>query len=157
MSGGALYAVTTEITLPGIVQFHNNSARNGGALYLEKLSSIIMTKPSLTAANNKACEYGGVMFHKDIPTPTQCEYPGEEEINKFFPKCFISLSSSGKNKNFKLHFKLSNNTAEKGGDFLYGGLLDRCWMKKHSNLPYVWMLEVIDSSKKGENDVHVLA
>jgi predicted outer membrane repeat protein len=151
-SGGALYAVDTEIHLQRTVQFNNNSAENGGAIYLQQSACLIFaTSFELTTAHNQAYDYGGVIFNEDVVTPNQCRFIDGESVDTYLPYCFFRLLSQddmGYALSLFLRINVSNNIAGKGGDFLYGGLLDRCQLYLDSPIayssPYSWLVNFIN-------------
>ena len=126
--GGALYALGTTIYIQDKVNFMLNSAQNGGAVYLEAEAALRLPAdtdlPTLLFSRNSALEYGGVIFHQDSPTTSQCH---NQQIIRL-PDCFLQqLPSSSYSLYGDFPPILSyNNSAGLAGSFLYGGLLDRC-------------------------------
>ena len=129
-TGGALFALRTNIRFKGEVKFLSNTAENGGAMHFKTSSSMTLEpETNLTTMYNHAFEYGGGIYHEDIVTPSQCQYNGIGNEYLELPTCFIQLDlviviSLQPLTNIKLssHF----DTADKDGNFLFGGLLDRC-------------------------------
>ncbi len=153
--GGALYAVNTESTLQGTVQFNFNSANRGGAMYFKQAAGLLfVTSFRLTTAYNYAHEYGGAIFHDDVASPVQCNYIPGNSTDMFLPYCFYRLQTSDIRFRSFLRIYMSNNTAGNAGNFLYGGLLDRCQMNLDGEslhyLPYEWLLRLINARKRGE-------
>ena len=66
MLGTAVHAI-------GNLSFTSNVASNGGAMYFRPPSTNTLESPiQLNASSNHASQYGGVAYHEDTPTPTQC-------------------------------------------------------------------------------------
>lgn len=134
--GGALFSVSADITLQGTVQFNYNSANNGGAMYFQQTAGMIFASSSeLFTAYNNAREYGGVIFNEDVPSPVQCSYIPENSTDALLPYCFFRPKNNDQSQ-FRMY--TSNDSAGKDGDFLYGGLLDRCQQIHY--LPYKWLM-----------------
>lgn len=156
--GGALYAVSTDITLRETVKFNYNSANRGGAMYLRQSAGFIFTTSfTLTTASNHAYESGGVIFHKDMATPDQCSFIAGNKTDTFLPRCFYRLESTDDlyHNRLRIYIYTFNNSAGKDGDFLYGGLLDRCQMTLHGpgNIgyrPYEWLIGQVMLVRKEE-------
>ena len=126
IDGGALYALKTEVTLYGTANFSSNAAQSGGAMYLTSGATLFIAS-ILNVSHNNATDYGGAIFHRDIVTPIQCN----ERISKKyepmeFPNCFLQFDSRTQQARIESY----QNLAGKGGNFLYGGLLDMCWLSK---------------------------
>ena len=84
---------------------------------------------------NFAHKYGGGMYYADSPTIHQClRYKGLKlgsSSSVRLPYCFLQ----GEPCDFLLHDTVlihsQNDTSGEEGDFLYGGLLDRCRIKNY--------------------------
>ena len=127
--GGALYAINTEITLQKEVQFNYTSAKRGGAMFFQQTAGLLFAMSfKLTAVHNHADEYGGVIFHDDVATHDQYSHIPRSRTDTFLPYCFIRVQMYDIMDRFFIRIYITNNTAGKKGDFLYGGLLDRCQM-----------------------------
>ena len=143
--GGALYAMGTDITFGSSVNFTYNSAQNGGAMYFRS-DSILRLTGHLTTSYNHAYHYGGGIFNEDNTTPNQCGIDFDKNLSDneimLLPYCFMQLEidvAPGFSNQREI-IASYNNSAEKAGHFLYGGLLDRCQMvayKHHKSLPKV--------------------
>ena len=95
------------------VTFINNSASvSGGALYMFSSSFNIAAGVVVNFINNSAQNKGGAIYigPGDVMTDNHCFYH------------FVSCES---NRSSQMHF--SNNSAEYGGDDIYGGLIDACY------------------------------
>ena len=123
--GGALYALGSDITLSNSTVFNRNSADNGGAMYFEQSASLKFDTSSRTYTyHNHAREYGGVIYARDIASRSQCSHEDSGE-SSYLSFCFISLNSGDLRQN-SIKVYSSNDSTDKDGAFLYGGLLDRC-------------------------------
>ena len=128
-TSSALYALNTEITMEGNVNFSFNSARNGAGMRLKGTSSLTFAPyTTLYSSYNTADDYGGVIYHEDVPTDDQCQ-------SKHFSKdlesnCFLQFAT--RSYNILLNIYSWKDTAGKDGSFLYGGLLDRCEYRQKS-------------------------
>ena len=130
--GGAIYALGTVITLTeqSSAVFQHNSAENGGGMYLNQASSLILNKAiTLNTSNNHATKFGGAMYYEDATIPFQCQFEESVDITEL-PYCFLKFAVT---LSYPLDVLVTINShddsAQKGGNFLYGGLLDRCQMK----------------------------
>ena len=123
VDGGALYAFKTEVAFYGTANFSSNAAQSGGAMYFTSGATLFIAS-ILNVSHNNATAYGGAIFHKDIVTPIQCNKGTNRLIE--FPNCFLQFGKQARVESY-------HNSAGKGGNFLYGGLLDRCWFNKGHN------------------------
>ena len=127
-NGGAIYSVYTNIIFDrdSASHFKWNTAENGGAIYLSS-ASILTFEPlgevNLSMSFNHVTKYGGGMYNKDIATANQCS---SEFKSLTLPYCFMRFISVFSWLPTPITFSQRNNSADKSGDFLYGGLLDRC-------------------------------
>ena len=135
--GGAIYAVDTDIILRQTVEFNSNSAQNGGAMSFH--SGATLTVLPLTRFNttrNSASDYGGVIYYDDSSISSlQCDYDMNNTANTkgllfSLPYCFLDLQKGiVEYENYTLNRFLLfsfNNSAGKGGNYMYGGLTDKC-------------------------------
>jgi len=136
--GGAVHASGVSISVEGTANFSSNTARMGGALYLEYKSILNLGKYAvLLTSYNKASEYGGTLYHKDTVTDIQCGnvtkiYKEEKQV-WVLPTAFLQVVDTNDCPTIKSFY----DTAEKDGNFLYGGLLDRSRLKDDlSQIPY---------------------
>ena len=147
----SIKTIGSNITMSGKVLFHSNTASLGTVLISAKNSRLITTDYSnIDFKNNHAINYGGVfyitteelyetsMFLQDIIQFSQRnsfnthdqEVDGSLIISR--TECFVRVEGS------RSHARLTfiNNTAGKGGDVLYGGLValgyDGDWNCLHS-------------------------
>ena len=138
IDGGALYAFKTEVAFYGTANFSSNSAQSGGAMYLMSGATLFLAS-ILNMSHNNATDYGGAIFHRDIVTPIQCN----ERMNKpkEFPNCFLQFDS--RTQQAQIAINSYHDSAGKGGNFLYGGLLDMCRLKgdyKVESSPYDYLM-----------------
>ena len=116
--GGAIYAEgSTIISLSGSINFLFNSAIQGGAIAIDSSSKLVLAEPLQADFRNNNASVGGVIFHEDTFSTSQCA----STISTFNTYCFIELESMS---NIQLSFL--NNTASSAGTVLYGGNLDNC-------------------------------
>ena len=146
MRGGGIHAFgsTVAVSQPGTLQFINNRALAGGALYLEVNAKIYVLKAdmshtekeySLVFKDNHA-SYGGAVYVADNTSANACASGNE---------CFIQTLTLTQNfyqyhsqmNTINIHF--SGNTACDQGANIFGGLLDRCtpspFAEVHINQP----------------------
>ena len=147
----SIKTIGSNVTMSGKVLFHNNTASLGTVLISAKNSLLITTDYSnIDFQNNHAINYGGVFYItteesyqtsmslQDIIQFSQKngfhihdqEVDGSLIISR--TECFVHVEGS------RSHARLTfiNNTAGKGGDVLYGGLValgyDGDWNCLHS-------------------------
>ena len=133
MKGGGIHALgsTVAVSQPGTLQFINNRALAGGALYLEVNANIYVLKAdmshtekeySLVFKNNHA-SYGGAVYVADNTNANACASGNECFIQTLaLTQIFYHYHSQPTTVN--MHF--SGNTACEKGANIFGGLLDRC-------------------------------
>jgi len=62
-TGSSMYLSACDLTFCGTVQFTNNTADNGAALFLEQQSTVSIEKgTTVSFINNSATEYGGAIY-----------------------------------------------------------------------------------------------
>ena len=122
IDGGALYAINTKVAFYDAANFSSNSAQSGGAIYFISGATLFLAS-ILNVSHNNATDYGGAIFHRDTVTSIQCNNEYTE-----FPNCFLQFES--KIEQAQVAINSYYNSAGKGGNFLYGGLLDICWLNK---------------------------
>ena len=107
----AVVSYSSFIIFAGIVEFSNNTGETGGALNLRGSRIKIMENANVSFLNNSASEFGGAIFVDNADL-----YVSSEGYNSF---CFYSIERV--DSNYSLKF--IDNTAEKGGDHIYGASL----------------------------------
>ena len=113
LQGGAIQSADSSMTIFGNINFTNNTAFHGGAMYLAGTSRLILSPATnISFINNHANGNGGALYVKD----SQCSIGSTLPI-----ECFLSIDST---INILLNF--SNNSANSTGSTLYGGQLNKC-------------------------------
>ena len=133
--GGAVGAYDdSQIELFNLTTFRSNSAQGGGAIYLRSSLLILNQGSELELINNSAKSHGGGLFVSDQIDNLQCDfsiqtdYTGDQVVYNL-PDCFLMFKNFTfwSNTNTPVYKIISiNDTAGKDGQFLYGGLLDKC-------------------------------
>ena len=122
--GGAMFVDGTVIQVLKHIQFSYNSAKNGGAMFFENGATLKFNlsypdySPLLTSSFNKARQNGGLICNRDSPSISQCLHGLNIEYN--IPNCFLQFISNNPTIVSK------NDSAEREGNVVFGGLLDRC-------------------------------
>ena len=130
----AIKAVGSKVTFSGEIEFSHNRALTGTALIFAKGSTLILSENSkVFFTENHASSFGGVIYISTEEsynnTMTLYDVIGIGDLQIYgsltssITECFICVEGSRSDK--RLVF--TNNTAEKGGDALYGGLLAMGW------------------------------
>ena len=123
-------AFSSNISISGTTRFSNNKALAGTAFVLAKDSIITLMENSyLHLINNHATNHGGVFYIINeeffLAGDLLNENGAIHNAPVFYPQttCFLNVKGS------RLHTRLTfvNNTAGKGGDILYGGLVALGW------------------------------
>ena len=135
--GGAMLAEGTEVEFQLQVNFDFNSAKNGGAMFFKNRVFITLsyhgTDPVLNTSFNSAREIGGVIYNRDNPTISQCSYRFRDDNYITLPNCFIQFDQNAYRSRYPVIVS-RNDSAEREGNFMFGGLIDRCSSKY--NLDY---------------------
>ena len=94
-------------------------------MFLKNGASITLShhgnSPVLNTSFNSARELGGVIYNRDNPTISQCSYTFGEDYNTL-PNCFLQFHDTYRDP---VIFS-RNDSAEREGNFMFGGLMDRC-------------------------------
>ena len=114
--GTALHLSGTEILFENLIQFVNNKAQRGAAVYLDDGSLIIMRNVTLEFTANAAERWGGAVY---IELSFGCIYDGVVFING--PNSFYNVS-------------FVNNSAGITGNSIYFSIPDSCDAIKDSML-----------------------
>lgn len=117
------------------IYFNNNAAQNGSALYLNELATLMLDRHiSLKTFGNQASDYGGVLYHEDNTTPLQCHFENMHETSELstLPYCFLRFEFEFT----KMVVTSLNDSAGIDGNYMYGGLLDRCQMPRKMRFLY---------------------
>ena len=153
--GGALHVSNINVKLSDCsVSFSSNVADLGGAIYFELKSVLTMGRSTfIKTESNKATQYGGAIYHKDSVVDIQCSNVTnilkEQKQVWEVPAAFLQVTDT----QFCPTIESSNDFAEKDGNFLYGGLLDRSRMNSDTTyLPYDFFISHCSLSiSKGDN------
>ena len=133
--GGALFADGTVIQSVEISNFSSNSAKYGGAMFFDNGASLNLTdsnpasfKSLLISSFNFAQQDGGVIYYRDTPSISQCSYANKLRIKKDntkLPDCFLQFQHQYYSLGYPAVVSI-NDSAQGEGNFLFGGLMDRC-------------------------------
>ena len=123
----SIKAIGSNVTLSGKVLFHNNTASSGTGLIFAKKSVLTTTEYSnIHFQNNHAMKYGGVFYistEESYETSMSLQdivhYNGGGSLITSRTECFVHVEGSRSHA----RFIFINNTAGRGGDVLYGGLM----------------------------------
>ena len=121
----------SHITVCDSVTFESNWGEMGGAMYLRDSNIILQQHSSIVTLYNRATLYGDVIFHMDNINKYQCSFAVSTYRGKLIqlPECFLELenlkfSQSNKSTLYEIHS--CNDSAGIDGQFIYGGLMDKC-------------------------------
>lgn len=122
--GGAVHISDSHMTMEGRVNFTSNSAVNGGVMYFRSGATLTLEYNTvLRFSFNHASMSGGAIYHRDSATLAQCKFEHRGNLVEL-PLCFLRLN--GLTLNDVPYSILSyHNTAGAGGNFLFGGLIDK--------------------------------
>ena len=130
--GGAIsVASASEIEIFDFVTFKNNSAQMGGAIYIRFSTITLNQGAKIETIGNHADWFGGGIFHLDSIESDQCEftihanYP-QGLILFLLPDCFLSFRKFSFVNAHQYQIVSINDTAGEDGQFMYGGLIDKC-------------------------------
>ena len=106
----ALRVICSHFTVSGILQFTCNRARIGGAIFFDFGSTMKLSQnSSIFFIDNHASIHGGAIYLKARDDFSSCEGVSHSE-------CFLQLEQYDSDK----VLTFVNNSAEKGGDVMYG-------------------------------------
>ena len=125
----SIKAISSNVTISGKVIFYNNTAYSGTVLIFGKKSLLITTEYSnIHFQNNNAMKYGGVFYitteesyETSMSLQDIIQYNGQGSLITSRTDCFVHLEGGNLISHARLTF--INNTAGRGGDVLYGGLV----------------------------------
>ena len=125
----SIKAIGSNVTMSGQVLFHNNTASSGSGLIFAKGSLLITTEYSnIHFQNNHAMKYGGVFYisteesyETSMSLQDIIQYNGGGSLITSRTECFVHVEGGNLISHARLTF--INNTAGRGGDVLYGGLV----------------------------------
>ena len=130
---------TTEEYLGSLIYIVNNTAKHGGALFLEANSKVTLlkdyifeTEMNISALNfiGNAAIHGGAIYVDDESNSGACA-SNPFERNSIKSECFIRVVATHTILTANTNYSLNNidfdlNLANESGSTLFGGLLDRC-------------------------------
>ena len=129
-------------------------------MYFSSLASLVLYYTVLETSHNYASQYGGAIYHEDTAHITQCNYvPCKlSTTDRKLPNCFLKTSYIGLPHMSRL--SSYNDTAVSDGNFLYGGLLDRCLLHSSYNLdsaalliPYTLLIDTLNYTKVQQDNI----
>ena len=124
----AITAISSEVTLSGIVHFINNTGENGGALALYSTPLYIDNTANVSFANNTALNLGGAIF---VNTGTRLT---SSYIFSSTP-CFYQILQPS--NSISLNVSFTNNNAKLGGHDIYGGSIKgECQVSKNESFNF---------------------
>ena len=121
--GGVMYLENVNIQLQGKIYLESNSAtESGGAIYL--YSSFLYFWPTalLTISNNHAGRFGGAIYVFDTNPYSYCL--AHKLVHT--ENCFFQVVGRNVSQKLDVQMVFKNNTANLGGDTIYGGAIDNC-------------------------------
>ena len=137
-NGGAMFIDGTVIQILEKTNFSFNSAKYGGAMFFTNGASLTLSYlyhtdrvTLLTSSFNKASEDGGVIYHRDSPSFSQCSFSASVHIFNYIciklPNRFLLF------KHYSSYPVIvsKNDSAKREGNFMFGGLMDRCRQLYH--------------------------
>ena len=137
-------------------------------MYLKSASTLALAMiASLHTAHNRAYKYGGGIYNEDVAEIVQCEFGATINDHHVditdLPGCFIELEKLKYGSHgyvFGNKIKSHNDSAGISGDFLFGGLSDRCQLEANitgsslrSILPYEFFQQRLISIQGGVNQL----
>ena len=124
LNGGAIQSVNSRLTIDGEVQFANNTAFHGGAMFLTRTKLILSSTANIFFIRNHADSRGGAIYIKD----SQCSFGSTHPI-----ECFLSIETDSNGVPTKELLLFKNNFANNSGSTLYGGQLNECRLYYETN------------------------
>ena len=125
-SGSAVNLIFSTLTFSGEVLFNDNRAFDGGALYLQINSEIVVANNSeVVFANNSALSSGGAIFFDLDDLSTEQVRGCFLYFSTYDPFCLLTQTCYSKDMNISVSF--INNTAT-AGSALFGFDLDCPWL-----------------------------
>ena len=128
--GAASLSGESRMTLSDNITFEHNWAEMGGALYIRDSTVVLKQHSTLVTSHNHARYFGGAIFHMDNINSFQCEFVmGQLSLVLALitlPGCFLRLDEFDFSGNAPYDVFSYNDTAGFDGQFLYGGLMDKC-------------------------------
>ena len=136
LNGGAITTADSNLVFGGEVEVSANSALSGGGMYSASSTLYILPNTTVYFQSNLAMQQGGAIFVED-PLFIYCSNRVLQDRNSpqtiGVNECFFQPTSEPIHRgetfaeaiqNISLAFE--NNTAEEGGNALFGGIVDNC-------------------------------
>ena len=135
--GGALLALSSDLTFGGSHELANNSAGYGGAIYLTLDSKIYLLPNTTTSFEKNHAQYRGGALFVDANPFTYCIFDEDVQTN-IRDGCFIQMHMfeagcvpfiTEDNPSFldpTIQLLFQDNSANEAGSILYGGNLYSC-------------------------------
>ena len=122
----SIRAIGSKIIAAGEIVFSDNRALSGAALLFVSSSVLVISETSTVRfQNNHAVNYGGAIYiltnEYYNKTIFLCDLYSRYKFPERTPRTRCFLSVEGNRSQARLIF--TNNTADKGGDVVYGGLV----------------------------------
>ena len=111
--------------------FQNNTARIGGAIYVDSSTLVLNHGASIKTMHNYAKHFGGGIFHVDFINYFQCSFTINAQystsvVDFNLPDCFLQFRNVSFKDASAYRILSFNDTAGIDGQFMYGGLMDKC-------------------------------
>ena len=122
-AGGSIATYDTQLNLNGNFLFDGNTVLGvGGAMAIYGTTRLLLQPPfHAMYTENRATTFGGAIYFADSVSSALCSE------NALPPECFLAFNTSYDLLNStQISFSFINNTADGGGEILYGGQLNRC-------------------------------
>ena len=130
--GGAVsVADASKVEIFDSVIFQNNTARIGGAIYVDSSTLVLNHGASIKTMHNYAKHFGGGIFHVDFINYFQCSFTINAQystsiVDFNLPDCFLQFRNFSFKDASAYRILSFNDTAGIDGQFMYGGLMDKC-------------------------------
>ena len=130
--GGAISVTdASKVEIIDSVIFEQNIAKLGGAVYVRSSNVVLNREARIETVNNHAKHFGGGIFHVDFINYYQCNFtmnaPYDHSVTDFsLPDCFLRFKNFSIEDAHTYQIISINDTAGIDGQFMYGGLMDKC-------------------------------
>ena len=148
-NGGAISVTdASEVEIFDSVTFKNNSGLLGGAIIVRASTIVLNPGARMESIDNYAEFSGGGIFHYDNIDYFQCNFTMNANYSKFevevnLPDCFLRLKNFTFTNTHQYQILSINDTAGTDGQFLYGGLIDRCHIVDARIIKYELLYNVV--------------
>ena len=116
LKGEGIQSDNRSMTIDGEVEFKNNIAFNGGAMFLARTKLMLSSTAKVSFIQNHADSRGGAIYVKD----SRCSFGSMHPI-----ECFLSIETDSNRTSTKTFLLFRSNSAVYGSN-LYGGQLNEC-------------------------------